>query len=497
MATYYVSYSFGNDASNGTTQNTAWKTLEYAQTNATTAGDIIALKKGDIWPTSTVVDISHGGTAGTYITWDGGLWGTGSTATLLSSSPTGYNSVVHIAGCKYLKFQNITIDVNHVNITGISIGGDNNSYGPTVQNDERYITIQDCSVLDVGDGTEYWIGILVQAVYTDMYNISVIRCTVDYAGAHCIAFYNDRLIQDPSDRKFTYDAYIGYNKVSNAGQAPFAANNILLNNGVERCIIEHNVVHQGTGACPGIALGHTEGDEQHQPRNVIVRYNNVHMVDQEGFIVYYGGNKSANVYYNLFYSENPALYKPPVAISAGDYTGGTFTFYNNVIIDNGSTNNVACFENDSYVTGTTTFRNNILISTKTESIVPLFYEGIDGGTIHSNNCYHRTLAGNDVIFINQGGPTYSRADVSTWEPTCQLIDPLFITNYSDLHLQESSPCINAGVDVSIAFDYDGITINDPPEIGAYEYSVEASTSTFQFAKFNNKYTKFTNKFVKF
>jgi|GEM_PF-2964798 len=51
-------------------------------------------------------------------------------------------------------------------------------------------------------------------------------------------------------------------------------------------------------------------------------------------------------------------------------------------------------------------------------------------------------------------------------------DPLFVTVGSDFHLQSTSPCINAGIDVGLLSDYLGNPIIGLPDIGAYEYSLE-------------------------
>ena len=111
---YYVSTS-GNDANDGLTTTTPWKTIQYAETHAITAGDVIALKKGDIWLTATALGIHHGGLSGSPIIWDGSLWGTGANAVIRSSANrTGSNmSVVNITGCSNVTFQNITVDGNN------------------------------------------------------------------------------------------------------------------------------------------------------------------------------------------------------------------------------------------------------------------------------------------------------------------------------------------------------------------------------------------------
>src|SRR4030043_1537110 len=67
---YYVSTS-GNNANNGLSTATPWQTIQYAETHATNAGDIIALKRGDIWSTNIALGIHHGGTSGNPITWEG------------------------------------------------------------------------------------------------------------------------------------------------------------------------------------------------------------------------------------------------------------------------------------------------------------------------------------------------------------------------------------------------------------------------------------------
>jgi hypothetical protein len=57
----------------------------------------------------TSLGIHHGGSAGNPITWDGGLWGTGANA-IIGLSGNANMAIVNIYGCKYVTFQNITVD---------------------------------------------------------------------------------------------------------------------------------------------------------------------------------------------------------------------------------------------------------------------------------------------------------------------------------------------------------------------------------------------------
>lgn len=81
QTTYYVSWSGGNDANNGTSTATPWKTLRKAETTTINPGDKILFKRGDTWNFENEVsyfdgfDVLSSGTAGNYITY--GAYGTG------------------------------------------------------------------------------------------------------------------------------------------------------------------------------------------------------------------------------------------------------------------------------------------------------------------------------------------------------------------------------------------------------------------------------------
>jgi hypothetical protein len=72
--TYYVSSSAGNDAQNGTSSSSAWKTLTKVNSMAFQAGDSVLFKRGDTWTKQRLI-IKSNGKAGQPITF--GTYGTG------------------------------------------------------------------------------------------------------------------------------------------------------------------------------------------------------------------------------------------------------------------------------------------------------------------------------------------------------------------------------------------------------------------------------------
>lgn len=71
---YYVSFSGGSDANNGTSTGTPFKTISKVNSLNLAAGDIVSFKKGDVWEGSTLV-VNHNGSSGNVITYNS--YGTG------------------------------------------------------------------------------------------------------------------------------------------------------------------------------------------------------------------------------------------------------------------------------------------------------------------------------------------------------------------------------------------------------------------------------------
>ena len=121
--------------------------------------------------------------------------------------------------------------------------------------------------------------------------------------------------------------------------------------------------------------------------------------------------------------------------------------------------------NDIYI------RNNIFVNAHLNGwmIVPLYcgdlvtLTGTFTGIYIDNNLMYNNANSNNIRYVDGKTMTIvSYADNILGE------DPLFVSS-SDYHIQAGSPAINAGMHLGLAYDYAGVAVGNPPEIGAYEY----------------------------
>jgi hypothetical protein len=190
-------------------------------------------------------------------------------------------------------------------------------------------------------------------------------------------------------------------------------------------------------------------------RNIQV-YNNIFMhVTQSG--VWLDGVDNVSIYHNTFYDFNPNLLPPYQAQS--------------IKVSN-DCNNITIKNNILYGTGNRTLNgglNNLYISysqnaSKVFVDYNLFYQKDNMMIIVQDGATgYRTTSWNLI----KGSPLYWQIH----EPG--LLLPGFVNadlgDNPNLHLNSTSPAINAGTDVGITTDYDGHVRDSSPDIGAYEY----------------------------
>jgi hypothetical protein len=94
---YYVSSSVGNDALDGKSQATAWKTISKVNGKTFLAGDSILFRRGDVW--RETLKIPSSGSSGSYITF--GNYGSGSNPAIygskVSSGWTNYSGNIWVS----------------------------------------------------------------------------------------------------------------------------------------------------------------------------------------------------------------------------------------------------------------------------------------------------------------------------------------------------------------------------------------------------------------
>lgn len=480
--TYYVSTS-GNNANNGLTTTTPWQTIQYAELHAVNPGDIIALKRGDVWLTNIALGIHHGGTTGNPITWDGAIWGSGANAVIRSSSNrTAPNlSIVNIIGCSYVKFQNITVDGNNTYTFGIVIGGTDNMYSSGgKQNAEKSIIVQNSSVLNIGNGLSYAIGLLCQTWSNDISDITIKGNNFNGADDEQLAFYGGKTADGGTPAQ-TKNVYIGYNTMTNWGRrAKTTGYGLQINNKITDVIIENNNLTTGPSG-HGNAL-HIESNEAVAgafPERVAIRYNKISATVDNTYCIYItqGQAKTVDVYYNMLYNSTKTTGGGGIWIvgsTTPSWTGAKLNFYNNTIY----TLSGRSFTNDCAVPGVVTIKNNLFYNTGNDDYgMMCLVNNVAGAAIHSDNLYYRSASVNFTKIKDGGAYKQTPAQVLAWETSAIANDPLFIVPGTDFHLQNASPAIGKGIAISgLTKDIEGKSITNPPDIGCYQSSVNLITA---------------------
>ncbi len=478
--TYYVSTS-GSDSNNGLSTSAPWATLSWAESHATAPGDIIALKKGDTWSLATSVVIKHGGTTGSPITWDGSLWGSGANGKILNTKDRGdgNNALVHFitSGSHDVVFKNIIADGGNHQCFGIVIGY-HSAISGNAQNNEHDITIDGCSILNIGSGAAYNQGFLCGTWYTDIWNITIQNCTLDGADDEQLTFYGGRTDEWDAQARECRNIVIRNNTLTNWGRRGQSTGyGMQINNKATNVLIEGNTLTQGaSGKGDAFHLESNEPIAGYYPTGVIFRYNKltVNRTNEWCVIVQKGQAMTMTAYSNIFIhtSSSNTSGGNIWIISNGTYTGAKLNFYNNTFY----TRTGRSYEDDSHLTGVCTFKNNIIYHAGTLSTDNPVIISSAGSTVHSNNLYYRVGTG-DVFLVSEGGSSKYQSTITSWEPTSKKDDPLF-TNVSgnDFTLQRGSPAIGVGIAIpTVSADISQRLYSNPPSMGAFESSTTSTS----------------------
>jgi parallel beta-helix repeat protein len=377
------------------------------------------------------------------------------------------NGVVLTNGKSYLTFDGLTVQMA-------------NSYaGIFLQGGGTNIIVTNCTA-------QYNYGAGIN-VYSDMEfgGISVLRNTVEANESQGINLY----IYKPTT--LLTGAYVGYNLIFNNYQDG-------INNRANYSTIEHNIIHDnglGHGAYQGIQIYTVSAVEAAGAHN-IVRYNTIY-AQQNGASGGYTENHDGHGIDLDHYTGNNTLY---YNVIYGCWGGGIVVFDSNAnIVDNN-----VCYGNllnhgiqpeisePEYAEITlddaaannckdNTISNNIGYATVASTTWGAYKQWAfredaaavtRGGNTLSNNLFYHSTTGDWYYYDNASGATLATFNAIGGITANLNADPLFASaSTADFRLLPASPCINAGVDVSLTADYLGKLVprSTAPDIGAYEY----------------------------
>jgi hypothetical protein len=513
---YYVSNS-GNDSNSGTSESAPWRTLGKVNASTFKAGDQILFKRGDTW--RGLLILPSGGSSGNHVIY--GAYGTGNKPRILGSEiETTWTNVsgniwvstktftdpyaLSYDGAIYFAEKDGSISWGRVKKTNTSAcvveydwtWASNRIYiySPTNpntrysgveitqrndcvnMNDRNYITLDGIEVAYAGfHGIgERWpeknlTGLLVQNCHSHHHGVR------GGAGYALEVWHSNSLIRN--------------NEFHDSGRRNLSLN--LYGNGatVSNIVIEHNRLYNSNHTT-GLDIA-TDGTSSHS--NITFRYNYVSdeiKSDIDNYEVYGSGwvycaaegvDNTVNgvyIYNNIF---NGATNR---GISLGEtYGPNDVQIYNNVFTGV-----------SQHITGT--YHSFILIQGGADAVIKnnIFYNDVNvaenntwyviGSTSNAgkitldNNLYYNTSASRLMIWY---GTSYGVANWGSYRSVSgqdanSILgkNPLFVSK-SDFHLQQTSPAINAGVNVGLTKDFEGNPIINTPDIGAYEWQTSIST----------------------
>ena len=341
-----------------------------------------------------------------------------------------------------------------------------------VYSDEKnYITIQDIEVAYSYIGGIY--------VGNDISYVTIQRNVVHHIGG----------VRNSGEGRGIYLKRLSYGLIANNTVYETALSGIYqITNGTTRTAVnnvyEHNEVYNGYHSNIDLLCQSGCTSSGH-----IVRYNFSYYTSDydislsSGVACYYSEGQSGGPVDLTDWYYNIALNVVGYGIQIGGYSTN-HNLYNNTVY---GTLTGAVYPGGIAVSATGTsaivIKNNIAMDASVGgSAGCLYVPTLARVTACDNNCWYMS-AGGSAVYANVGGTSYHYDDFAAyktatgWDTNGLWEDSKFInaggTTAEDYKLAVDSPCINAGVDVSLTEDYWGNPIVGLPDIGAHEYPATA------------------------
>jgi hypothetical protein len=480
---FYVSVN-GNDFNSGSFDS-PWRTIQKAA-NTLIAGNTVYIRSGIYNEKITPLNSGNINNYINYLVYPNENVMIDGTNIILTSTDVRGDGLINIAGKSYLKFSGLTIRNSLKTCIRVdrNIVNSHNDYSNNIVLSN--LNIQNCS--QVGIFANYTNGLLVQNNIIDK---------VDYSSG--IGVWN-------SDK-----AMIDNNKITNAHyfhECQGAYDEALTISNDVNFIVKNNsidaVLPNPAGFCTyGDKLGI---DIKESSQNGLVYKNSINHMSSPGIYVD-GWNAGANGTLSLNHID---IYQNTLNNSVGitiadEQSDGIVEYiniYNNLIlnsrfagisINNGSGNglrkNIRIYNNTIYLALPVGGQGGAGIYVTTENLgsnnsdkpviiknnISNFYFANGTayvGQIRAGNSTMANMidANNNIVFGPMTCSTTFTKCVEVGSRITKDADDLFINSLgSDLHLKGGSIAINAGVDMGLGFDFDGLNRMIPIDIGAYEF----------------------------
>ena len=161
------------------------------------------------------------------------------------------------------------------------------------------------------------------------------------------------------------------------------------------------------------------------------------------------------IYYNVF--ANTSILQS-FSYNQGDAASQMNYFVNNTLIGSSSYLKIYTINTAQYLT----IKNNIFYNSLTYKFR---CDGNPTNLVMDYNLYYTTQSAN--FYLNGSSRNLVYMQGLGYDAHAVTTDPLFVS-VSDFSLQASSPAINTGIDVGLTSDFNGMSIVGLPDIGAYE-----------------------------
>jgi len=423
---YYVDATGGDDGGTGTVGD-PWQTIAKVNASTFNPGDNVLFKRGETFATDTRLVCFNGVTYNAY--------GSGAKPILNGGAATGAISAIG----------KTNVSINNLDLRG--------GVGVCASLNGTYITMQDCEV-SLG-GTD---GVDIYGLAANVHHVTLSRCTVHDNTTNGIYIGNSGSVTGGPTDVVVEDCTIYSN-----GTVATQHHGIYAQDGL-RYTIRGNTSYSNISDGIGIK-DHGSGSNSLVEKNTC--YSNGH----------YGlSATNLNSGSNIIIRNNLSYSNTHTNLWIANATIGA-VFYHNTLV-NSAVNGLQV----SATASGNLIKNNIII--QDASVVGNFrpYRFADDTCLAANtwdnNCvYYPNNTDSDKIAVRTtpgAGYTWAQWQALSGTPDVNGINdnPDFVTDYTDLHLQSTSPCRNIGEDLDVATDYDGVARDDTPDIGAYEY-VEA------------------------